>query len=352
MLAIGRLSFDTDLPDRWLSLALALLLGSVAFAALAVGLSGLVRSAEGSSAVVNAIYLPLSFISGAFFSPESFPGFLEAIANVLPLTYFIELVRDVMLHGQRDLGRADGRRGHRGLGRRRTRRRASLLPLGAARALADVSFEPVRGTVSMCKPSLASPSPPGRTSRPDWRFGSTSACTRAARRPPLSSRSSARSCSRACTRSRSSARSGTRSPTTPRFQLHQVRVEVPVGRPPGRRARARRASRPSGRGLRALGAGLHRRAPRRQSTRSPSRSDSTRCCRRSSVRSAWWRAAGSSALPPRPPSRPASPTSAFQLMSVPSPFSGAARTPSRSRSGRRSSCPRRPAERARAAAGR
>jgi ABC-2 type transport system permease protein len=99
MLTIGRLSFGTDLPDRWLSLVLALLLGSIAFAALAVGLSGLVRSAEGSSAVVNAIYLPLSFISGAFFSPASFPAFLEAIANVLPLTYFIELVRDVMLHG-------------------------------------------------------------------------------------------------------------------------------------------------------------------------------------------------------------------------------------------------------------
>jgi ABC-2 type transport system permease protein len=99
MIAIGHLAFDTGLPDRPLSLAVVLLFGSVAFAALAVGLSGLVRSAEGSSAVVNAIYLPLSFISGAFFSPASFPAFLEAIANVLPLTYFIELVRDVMLYG-------------------------------------------------------------------------------------------------------------------------------------------------------------------------------------------------------------------------------------------------------------
>jgi ABC-2 type transport system permease protein len=99
MIVIGRVGFDTALPERFLSLALALLLGAAAFAAMGVGLSGLVRSAEGASAVVNAIYLPVSFISGAFFSPESFPAFLEAIANVLPLTYFIELVRDVMLHG-------------------------------------------------------------------------------------------------------------------------------------------------------------------------------------------------------------------------------------------------------------
>jgi ABC-2 type transport system permease protein len=99
MIGIGSFAFDTAFPERLLSLAVALLLGSVAFAAMAVGLSGLIRSAEGSSAVVNAIYLPLSFISGAFFSPESFPDFLQAIASVLPLTYFIELVRDVMLYG-------------------------------------------------------------------------------------------------------------------------------------------------------------------------------------------------------------------------------------------------------------
>jgi ABC-2 type transport system permease protein len=99
LITIGRLAFDTALPDRPLSLAVALLLGAVSFAALGVALSSLVRSAEGASAVVNAIYLPVSFISGAFFSPASFPAFLEAIANVLPLTYFIELVRNIMLHG-------------------------------------------------------------------------------------------------------------------------------------------------------------------------------------------------------------------------------------------------------------
>jgi ABC-2 type transport system permease protein len=99
MIVIARVGFGTELPDRFISLALALLLGAACFAAMGVGLSGLVRSAEGASAVVNAIYLPVSFISGAFFSPASFPAFLEAIANVLPLIYFIELVRDVMLYG-------------------------------------------------------------------------------------------------------------------------------------------------------------------------------------------------------------------------------------------------------------
>jgi ABC-2 type transport system permease protein len=98
MIAIGRGLFSVPLPHRWLSLVLTLLLGAVAFAALGLAMTAIVRSAEGASASVNAVYLPMSFISGSFFSPHSFPQFLRAIADVLPLTYFIRLVRDVLLH--------------------------------------------------------------------------------------------------------------------------------------------------------------------------------------------------------------------------------------------------------------
>ena len=100
LIALGRLLFDVDLPSRVPSLALTLLLGAAAFAALGLGLTALIRSAEGSSATVNAIYLPTTFISGSFFSPHSFPTVLEVIGEVLPLTHFIRLVRDVMLHDQ------------------------------------------------------------------------------------------------------------------------------------------------------------------------------------------------------------------------------------------------------------
>jgi ABC-2 type transport system permease protein len=100
LIVLGRLLFDVPFPDRWGSLVLALLLGGVAFAAMGLGLTGAIHSAEGSSAVVNAIYLPMAFISGSFFSPHSFPDFLQAIADVLPLTYFIRLVRNVLLHNE------------------------------------------------------------------------------------------------------------------------------------------------------------------------------------------------------------------------------------------------------------
>jgi ABC-2 type transport system permease protein len=99
LVGIGRFGFDVPFPDSILSLAVVLLVGAAAFAALGIGLTALIRSAEGSSAVVNALYLPLSFISGAFFSEDTFPDVLQALAAALPLSHLIELVRDVMVFG-------------------------------------------------------------------------------------------------------------------------------------------------------------------------------------------------------------------------------------------------------------
>ena len=99
LILLGRLLFGIGVPDRIGSLVLALLLGAISFCGLGIGVTALMRSAEGASAVVNAIYLPMSFIAGAFFSPHHFPSFLRGIADVLPLTYFLRLVRNVMLHG-------------------------------------------------------------------------------------------------------------------------------------------------------------------------------------------------------------------------------------------------------------
>ena len=107
-LLIGRFLIDADLPQSPGAFVFTLLLGTVAFAALGLALTGLVKSAEGSSAIVNAIYLPMVFISGVFWSTESMPAFLRAIADVLPLTYLLELMRARLPRGGRPLGRHSG----------------------------------------------------------------------------------------------------------------------------------------------------------------------------------------------------------------------------------------------------
>ncbi len=97
IVAIGRLLFSVAVPDRLFSLLAALIVGAATFAAMGLGLTSAVRSAEGSSAVVNFVYLPMAIISGTFFSPKDYPAFLRTLADVLPLTYFTKLTRNVIV---------------------------------------------------------------------------------------------------------------------------------------------------------------------------------------------------------------------------------------------------------------
>jgi ABC-2 type transport system permease protein len=99
-LLIGLLVIDADLSVSAGGLVVALLLGTVSFAALGLAMTAAVRSGEGSSAVVTAVYLPMVFISGSFFSVERLPGFLEAIAEVLPLTYLLDFLRASLIDGE------------------------------------------------------------------------------------------------------------------------------------------------------------------------------------------------------------------------------------------------------------
>src|SRR4029077_9049342 len=60
LVVLARVLFGVPFPTRVFSLVVALLLGAFAFAAMGIGLTTVIRSAEGSSAVVNAVYLPMA----------------------------------------------------------------------------------------------------------------------------------------------------------------------------------------------------------------------------------------------------------------------------------------------------
>jgi ABC-2 type transport system permease protein len=94
-IVIGRYLLGARWPASAASLAITLLVGAAALAPLALAITGLIRGSEGSSAVINAVYLPMAFISGTFFSVSAMPRFLEALAELLPLTYLLRALRDL-----------------------------------------------------------------------------------------------------------------------------------------------------------------------------------------------------------------------------------------------------------------
>jgi ABC-2 type transport system permease protein len=105
LFAVGRLFFGAHLPGHVATLVVAVLIGTTVFAAIGLAAAALIRSAEGSSAVVNFILLPMAFLSGSFGPTRRYPFFLRAIGDVLPLKYFIDVVKAIYLGGHGLLAR-------------------------------------------------------------------------------------------------------------------------------------------------------------------------------------------------------------------------------------------------------
>lgn len=99
LLVLGNVAFGARMPANVAGFAGAVVLGTACFAGLGVGAAALIRSAEGVSAVVNVIVLPMAFLSGSFGPRDELPPFLSAVADVLPLTYFLDIVNGVYLDG-------------------------------------------------------------------------------------------------------------------------------------------------------------------------------------------------------------------------------------------------------------
>jgi ABC-2 type transport system permease protein len=97
LVLLAKVLYGASVPDRLLSLAAAVVIGIAGFAGLGLGLAALIRSAEGSSAVVNLVLLPMAFLSGSFGPTRDLPGWLQAIADVLPVKYFMDIVNGVIL---------------------------------------------------------------------------------------------------------------------------------------------------------------------------------------------------------------------------------------------------------------
>jgi ABC-2 type transport system permease protein len=100
LLVLGKLLFDASPPANWLGFAGVIVLGAACFACLGLAATSLIRSAESVAAVVNVALLPMAFLSGAFGPTGDYPAVLQAIADVLPLKYFLDVVNGVYLDGE------------------------------------------------------------------------------------------------------------------------------------------------------------------------------------------------------------------------------------------------------------
>jgi ABC-2 type transport system permease protein len=94
---IGNVVYGVALPVDPLLLALFTALGVVCFASLGIAFSHVIPNEDAAPAYTNAVFLPLLFISGVFYSADELPEALRTVAEVLPLKHLIDGLSEAII---------------------------------------------------------------------------------------------------------------------------------------------------------------------------------------------------------------------------------------------------------------
>jgi len=97
---VGHLVYGLGWPEDVLELVVFTLVGVVAFGACGVALAHAIPNFDSAPAYVNAVFLPVIFISGVFYDADNAPAFLKEIAEVLPLKHLIDGLSGAMVTGE------------------------------------------------------------------------------------------------------------------------------------------------------------------------------------------------------------------------------------------------------------
>jgi ABC-2 type transport system permease protein len=94
--AFGEAFYGVSLPaSRIPAFLVSLAIGALAFSAMGLAITTVVPNADAAPAVVNAVILPLLFISDIFIPLTVAPKWLSTVANVFPVRHFAEAMHQV-----------------------------------------------------------------------------------------------------------------------------------------------------------------------------------------------------------------------------------------------------------------
>lgn len=100
VVVLGHLLYDVSWPRDWGALIFFTLIGVTAFAALGIAFAQVIPNFDAAPAYVNAVFLPVIFISGVFYDSAHLPAVLKGIAEGLPLKHTIDGLQGGIVTGR------------------------------------------------------------------------------------------------------------------------------------------------------------------------------------------------------------------------------------------------------------
>ncbi len=99
-LFFGNAIYHAPYPSHLGSLIVFISLGLVAFRAVGMIVASVVNSAQEAQIVIQILYLPMLFLSGATFPVSIMPLWVQTIAQFLPATYLFQGISSILLGGE------------------------------------------------------------------------------------------------------------------------------------------------------------------------------------------------------------------------------------------------------------
>jgi len=92
---IGGVLYGVSVPwDRLPAILLALVVGAASFCCLGIALTAAIPSQDAAAAIVNALLLPLYFLSGVFIPEDQLPSGVIHFADIFPVRHFFDAFFD------------------------------------------------------------------------------------------------------------------------------------------------------------------------------------------------------------------------------------------------------------------
>lgn len=99
LVLVAMLGFDAQILAAPWEFVSVVMLGTASFMALGLMLVLLSPTFESANLIVQMLSLPMSFLCGVFFEVHSMPKVLQWVAQALPLTYLVDMIRGTVTLG-------------------------------------------------------------------------------------------------------------------------------------------------------------------------------------------------------------------------------------------------------------
>src|SRR2546423_11310982 len=100
MLFLAHNIFGMAYPPNWFSLIVFVCLGVAAFRAFGLIIAAVVNSSQEANILIQIIYMPMLFLSGASFPLWIMPTWLQIVTQFIPASYLVTGMSGILQHGE------------------------------------------------------------------------------------------------------------------------------------------------------------------------------------------------------------------------------------------------------------